>query len=136
MSIFNTGSPSAGSGGKVAPSMNSGTDSYVSSMSFTVDAQPTKWLLLCAGPFNGSGYYNSTSTSRYLILGAYYDGTSITGTTARAGSSGAATRIYNGAYLSQSYNNGTLTLTGDTSRYFMNFGSTATIKYYLLYNTN
>lgn len=142
MSIFNTGSPlMAGSGGKVATWTGSGSGSTVSSISFTVDAEPTSWLLVYAGRPEGISF-TSSSTSTYIIQGATYNGSKITGTTARAGSSSAGARIYPlhplFPYLAQSYSNGTLTLTGSSSRVFSNgeWHNGDYDTYYLLYNTN
>ena len=132
------GSGGSGSGGKVATRTGSGSGSTVSSISFTVDAQPTSWLLVYAGRPEGS-YYGSSSTSTYIIQGATYNGSTISGTTARAGSSSGGARIYPlSSYLTQSYSSGTLTLTGSSSRVFVNGNqnSGAYDTYYLLYSTN
>jgi len=132
---------SGGGGGKVATWTGSGSGSTVSSISFTVDAEPTSWLLVYAGRPEGISS-GSSSTSTYIIQGATYDGSTITGTTARAGSSNAGARIYPlhplFPYLAQSYSSGTLTLTGSSSRVFSNgeWHNEEYDTYYLLYNTN
>lgn len=78
-------------------------------LSFTsLSGQPKYWFLRVTSQVSSSG-----STTYYYITDLFYDGTSIKGNTFRIGST---RRIYNiTSGISQSYSNGTLTITGGSS---------------------
>ena len=130
-------------GGKVATWTGSGTGSTVSSISFTVDAQPDEWVAVCVGPASGSFNWTGTSAPYLVVNVGYCDWL------------GAETKTLGGAFLritnsrvrinpistsptvnvTSSYSNGVLTLTCDSNRQFMNYGTSANITYLLFYTT-
>ena len=74
----------------------------------SLSAQPKYWFCRVTSQVSSSG-----NTTYYYITDLFYDGTSIKGNTFRIGST---RRIYNiTSGISQSYNNGTLTITGGSS---------------------
>ena len=83
--------------------------SVAQSLSFTsLSGQPKYWFLRVTSQVSSSG-----STTYYYVTDLFYDGTDITGNTFRIGST---RRIYNiTSGISQSYSNGTLTITAGSS---------------------
>lgn len=125
---------SGGGGGKVATWTFSGSATMVTSISFTVDAEPTQWVLICAGPSSGSFF--SASSSNYYIMSAVDTGGGYPITThVRVYSSRQRVAIDTNT-LTSSYSNGVFTLTATNNRGFMTNSNYAYVTYYLLYNTN
>lgn len=134
MSIFNTGGASTGGGGlHVAEWVYSGTSANqtVSSMSFSnLDGTPTKWMLVCIGPY--SGETTTTSTTSYIISIYSENGSSVKTSTCRYRSGyGARFDGYATSTPTVSVSNNTLTLSGR----FRASGNTTNnpYTYYLVY---
>lgn len=105
-----TGTYEGGGGGSLTVATKTLTNTAVSqTLSFTsLSGQPKYWFLRVTSQVSSSG-----STTYYYITDLFYDGTNITGNTFRIGST---RRIYNiTSGISQSYSNGTLTITGGSA---------------------
>lgn len=126
---------SGGGGGKVATWTFSGSATMVTSISFTVDAEPTQWILICAGPSSGS-FFSASSSNYYIMSAVNTDGGYPISTHARVYSSRQRVSIDAKNNLTSSYSNGVFTLTTINGRGFMTNSNYAYVTYYLLYNTN
>lgn len=108
--IFGVTGSYTGGGGTLTVATKTLTNTAVSqTLSFTsLSGQPKYWFLRVTSQVSSSG-----STTYYYITDLFYNGTGITGNTFRIGST---RRIYNiTSGISQSYNNGTLTITGGSA---------------------
>ena len=93
----------------------SSTSANVSSIAFTVTGKPKSWAVVCTD--TGTSYYTmTTTTSQYRTVGAYNDGSSVTGTELQGGT---PARFYrNTSAPTGSYSNGTFTVTAGANRAF------------------
>lgn len=138
MSIFNTNGSITPAEGKIAV-WHSGTSAKVSSISFTVDARPTEWALICVGAPTQSSYAVQNNSSYYMITSARSGDniTSVLATCVRYYNYGV--RFYKRTNdLSGSYGNKTFTLTSSSGSDFF-YGTTSdsnSVYYYLFYSTN
>jgi hypothetical protein len=104
------GTSSGGGGGTLTVKTASATRTSTSqTLSFSsLSGQPKYWFCRVTSQVSSSG-----STTYYYITDLFYDGTNIKGNTFRIGST---RRIYNiTSGISQSYSNGTLTITGGSA---------------------
>lgn len=100
----------SGGGGTLTVATKTLTNTAVANtLSFTsLSGKPKYWFLRVTSQVSSSG-----STTYYYITDLFYDGTNIKGNTFRIGST---RRIYNiTSGITQSYNNGTLTITGGSA---------------------
>lgn len=110
VSLFGKIGSYTGGGGTLTVATKTLTNTAVAqTLSFTsLSGQPKYWFLRVTSQVSSSG-----STTYYYITDLFYDGTSIKGNTFRIGST---RRIYNiTSGITQSYNNGTLTITGGSA---------------------
>lgn len=110
VSLFGKIGSYTGGGGTLTVATKTLTNTAVSqTLSFTsLSGQPKYWFLRVTSQVSSSG-----STTYYYITDLFYDGTNIKGNCFRIGST---RRIYNiTSGISQSYNNGTLTITGGSA---------------------
>lgn len=101
-----TGTASGGGGTLTVKTATLTKTSTSQTISFSsLSGQPKYWYLRITSQLSSSG-----STTYYYITNLFYDGTNIKGNSFRIGST---RRIYNiTSGISQSYSNGTLTITG------------------------
>ncbi len=104
-----TGTASGGGGTLTVATKTLTNTAVAQTLSFTsLSGQPKYWFLRVTSQVSSSG-----STTYYYITDLFYDGTNIKGNCFRIGST---RRIYNiTSGISQSYNNGTLTITGGSA---------------------
>lgn len=108
--IFGVTGSYTGGGGTLTVATKTLTNTSVSqTLSFTsLSGQPKYWFLRVTSLVSSSG-----STTHYYITDLFFDGTNIKGNCFRIGS---ARRIYNiTSGITQSYSNGTLTITGGSA---------------------
>lgn len=127
ITIFNVIGSYAGSGGATVKTAETTPSSNGTSISFTVSKQPTIFSVMALE--------NITSATTRKIVNIDYDGSTIKSQTAYSTSSySAGTIYYYDSAISQSYSNGTLTLTSSSTSTGGYFASGIT--YRLLYITD
>lgn len=127
ITIFNVIGSHAGSGGATVKTAETTPSSNGTSISFTVSKQPTIFSVMALE--------NITSATTRKIVNIDYDGSTIKSQTAYSTSSySAGTIYYYDSAISQSYSNGTLTLTSSSTSTGGYFASGIT--YRLLYITD
>lgn len=104
-----TGTYSGGGGSLTVATKTLTNTATTQTLSFSsLSGQPKYWFLRITSQLSSSG-----STTYYYITDLFYDGTNIKGNSFRIGST---RRIYNiTSGISQSYSNGTLTITGGSA---------------------
>lgn len=103
-----TGTASGGGSLTVATKTLTNTATTQTLSFSSLSGQPKYWFLRITSQLSSSG-----STTYYYIADLFYDGTNIKGNSFRIGST---RRIYNiTSGISQSYSNGTLTITGGSA---------------------
>lgn len=105
-----TGTYEGGGGGSLTVATKTLTNTAVSqTLSFSsLSGQPKYWFCRVTSNVSSSG-----STTYYYITDCFYNGTSVTGNTFRIGSTRRVQNVTSG--ITQSYSNGTLTITGGSS---------------------
>ena len=112
VSIFNvTGTYEGESGGLKVKTATATPVSASSSISFSVDAEPTSFVICSSADL-------STGASPYKTASVVFDGTNIFGQYITNSSNANVT--YDGSGFSKSYNNGTLTVTGTGTNFQAN----------------
>lgn len=105
---INVNVPSSGGSLTVATKTLTHTSTSQTLSFSSLSGQPKYWYLRITSQLSSSG-----STTYYYITNLFYDGTNIKGNSFRIGST---RRIYNiTSGITQSYSNGTLTITGGSS---------------------
>lgn len=136
MSLFNMITGGGSGGAKMAMSQTTSTGTAVDSIYFDVDAEPTEWLLMCAGPINTTSSWSTMSTTYEYILNGSFDGADQSITTVLISSSAVTICKVSPYILEWEYTDSKLYMYLQTCRFMSYINQNNHVEYYLFYNTD